>query len=372
MKIAIIALHFSEYSLRLSKALAELGNDVLLILKKENAENEVGNYFFEFNHNNLKIILIPHRKLRNPLFLLNVNHIIRNILNFSPHILHFQESFPDYGFLSFLLLKKLLKRKYPIVLTVHDHVDHSGIDSKRKKRFIYYRKMIRKYSDAIIVHGETIKEEAKKMPIFKNKKIFVIPHGPLGFLPQKKKYNFKNFEKGRLLFFGRIEKYKGLEYLIEAHKILKQKRIFHRIVIAGRGTELKKYSEILQNNPYFIIKDYYIPPDEIPYLFLNSHVVVLPYTDATQSGVLMMAMNYGRPVVATRVGAIPEVVIDGFSGLLVPPRDPVSLSYAIERLIFNLDLSLKFGENAKKLIQDIFSWNKIAYSTLNVYHHLLG
>ena len=155
-----------------------------------------------------------------------------------------------------------------------------------------------------------------------------------------------------ILFFGRVEEYKGLKYLIKAHEILKQKKVYHKIVIAGRGTELDKYKNILDKNPHFEIKDYYIPPEEIANLFLNSNIVVLPYTDATQSGVLMMAMNYARPVIATRVGAIPEIIVDGYNGLLVPPRNPYMLSLAIERLISDKEFAMLLGKNAKKMVEE--------------------
>ena len=99
----------------------------------------------------------------------------------------------------------------------------------------------------------------------------------------------------------------------------------------------------------FEILDRYIPPEEISELFLESFAVILPYLDGTQSGVAAMALGFGRPVVATAVGSIPELVRNEENGLLVPPSDAVALTEAIERLLTDKDLWEQLAAGARRL-----------------------
>jgi glycosyltransferase involved in cell wall biosynthesis len=79
--------------------------------------------------------------------------------------------------------------------------------------------------------------------------------------------------------------------------------------------------------------DRYIPNEDVPALFREADVVLLPYTEATQSGVVPVAYQFGVPVIATRVGGLSEVVLEGRTGLLVPPRDPAALAAAVRRFL---------------------------------------
>jgi glycosyltransferase involved in cell wall biosynthesis len=82
---------------------------------------------------------------------------------------------------------------------------------------------------------------------------------------------------------------------------------------------------------------------DVPALFGSARVVVLPYLTASQSGVAHLAMTFGRPVVASDVGDLPEVVIDGTNGLIVPPGDPAALAQALERLLTEPSVAAEMG-----------------------------
>jgi glycosyltransferase involved in cell wall biosynthesis len=102
-------------------------------------------------------------------------------------------------------------------------------------------------------------------------------------------------------------------------------------------------------------------------LFKSTKVVVLPYTDATQSGVAAIALAHGIPVVASAVGGIPEVVIEGRTGLLVPPCDPLALSRAIGQLLRDEQKTQELGRSAAEFARQHLSWTKIASATTKVY-----
>ena len=120
------------------------------------------------------------------------------------------------------------------------------------------------------------------------------------------------------LFFGRIESYKGLEFFLEAGTLLVKRGFKPRLIVAGTGSDLARHRARISRMPWVELVDRRIDADEIPDLFARSSAVVLPYTDATQSGVVAMAFGFGRPAISTNVGGLPDVICDGYNGLLVP------------------------------------------------------
>ena len=180
-------------------------------------------------------------------------------------------------------------------------------------------------------------------------------------------------EEGNLiLFFGRIWDYKGLQYLIEAEPLITTEVPGARIVIAGAGEDFKKYEQMIGNRRgNFIIHNYRIPYEEGAELFQRCSVVVLPYIEASQSGVVPTAYGFRKPVVVTDVGSIPEIVHDGRTGFVVPPRDTRALAQAIIRLLKDEELRKEMGENAYRKLKEDFSWERIAEQTIGVYRNVV-
>ena len=90
---------------------------------------------------------------------------------------------------------------------------------------------------------------------------------------------------------------------------------------------------------------------------------MLPYTDATQSGVAAMAFGFGRPAIVTNVGGLPDVICDGYNGLLVPPKDAGALAEAMSRLIVNDDLRNRLTAGASDYGSTELSWEFVARQT---------
>ena len=137
----------------------------------------------------------------------------------------------------------------------------------------------------------------------------------------------------QILFFGRIWKYKGLEYLIRAQPMITAAFPEARIVIAGAGEDFEPYRRQMAHPDRFIIRNHFIEPAERDELFRQASIVVLPYIEATQSGVVPLAYACAKPVIATRTGALSEAVEDGRTGLLVPPADSAALARAVIELL---------------------------------------
>lgn len=356
MKIALIAFHFAEYAFRLASELCP-DHTVLLVMHKENAEAELGDTIHSGIPENLEIALFVRRGPKDPLFFINVWKMIKLLRTFKPDVVHYQESL-NYAF----SIALTCFRNIPLVLTIHDHIAHSG--AKETELMMRHRRFLRKRPDAVIVHGKRICRESEEVMPWLAGRIFSIPHGVLG---ETDRHGSKDWEKGALLFFGRVEKYKGIEYLVEAAHILEQRALVFRVIIAGTGSELETYKSQIGPNPHFCLIERYIEKNEIQNLFETANIVVLPYTDATQSGVAALAVRYGRPVVATDVGSVGEMVKDGFNGILVPPRNANALANAIQTLLEDNDLAGQMGRNARQLAENDLSWRNIARNTVQVY-----
>jgi len=140
---------------------------------------------------------------------------------------------------------------------------------------------------------------------------------------------------GRLLFFGRLEEYKGVDILLEAYSALRMRsgpgNHVPDLILAGKGSIQKEWSEKLPAGIDF--RDHLIDDHEALELFGTCGVVILPYVDGTQSAVISSAYFFHKPVIVTRVGALPEYVVEGETGFVVEPGDPEALADAISSII---------------------------------------
>ncbi len=164
-----------------------------------------------------------------------------------------------------------------------------------------------------------------------------------------------------VLFFGFVRPYKGLRHLIEALPRLCSRLPELRLVIAGEFWDsFPSYTRRIDElgvTPHVMIENRYIPNEEVGLYFTAADVVVLPYTSATQSAVVALAHRYGRPVISTDVGGLPEAVSHETTGLIVPPGDPAALADAINRYFTDADLRHRLGQGVRQTA-DRFSWSE--------------
>ncbi len=142
-----------------------------------------------------------------------------------------------------------------------------------------------------------------------------------------------------ILFFGYVRPYKGLEDLLSALAIARPDSWDMLTIVGEFYAPPERYRRLLEDpriRDRVRVVNRYVPNEEVARWFAAADVVVLPYREATGSGIAQVAFGAGLPVIGTRTGGLEEVVEEGASGLLVPPRDPTALARAIERF---------FGEN---------------------------
>jgi glycosyltransferase involved in cell wall biosynthesis len=353
MYVALIP-HFNiEYSIPLANALSK-SEKVLFIVWKN-----LGLNYLHLIDALVEVEYLdkpPSKSVKNLRLIKNTINIIKKK---DPDVVHIQNPF------SWLCSGLSSLKNYPIVFTVHDPAPHLG---RAQIHSDFTMKLSLGHANRVIVHGNKMKEVMVKKYNIPEDIVKVIPHGDFSFYIRESSEKFEE-QENTILFFGRIWKYKGLEYLIRAEETISKKVTNFKIIIAGMG-DFKKYRKLIKNKEKFVIYNEYIPNEMVSELFQKASIVVLPYIEASQSGVIPIAYSFKKPVVVTDVGSIPEVVEDGNTGFIVPPKNPKKLAEAIITLLANNEKRKMMGENAYKKMKTELSWEVIAKKTIEVYREV--
>lgn len=164
-----------------------------------------------------------------------------------------------------------------------------------------------------------------------------------------------------LLFFGFVREYKGLKHLIKAMPEVKRRLGNVRLIVAGAfGSDRVSYRRMIDDNganDCIEVVDRYIADNEVEKYFAACDIAVLPYESATQSGIVQIAFGFGKPVIVTNVGGLPDVVADGQTGYIVERGDPGQLADAIVRFYEN-DMAERFEAQVRREA-DRFSWDRL-------------
>lgn len=248
----------------------------------------------------------------------------------------------------------------PSIVFVHDPRPHPGLVGWLHARF--ENASLKAAAHCIILSQALVPELVRRgVP---EKRISVIPHGLIHYA-RLMGIDGKTHPYPTLLFFGRITAYKGLEVLLDAFAQVSARRSGVRLLIAGDGS-LSPYRRQLKTLKHVEVINRWVAEDEISRLFERADMVVLPYTSASQSGVLAVAAGYALPVIATQVGGLPEQISDGKTGLLVPPGSAEALAAAIERLLDDHSLANQLGRGLRREFEEQRSWEKVAGKLLDV------
>ena len=356
-KVLVLSFWFTEYCVQLVNALSDHLRVKLML-----PDYIVGK---QIDHLSKAVDLELFKKVtkRNPFNLVYSFSIARHIKQFRPDIVHIQCN----GHAWFCFLLPFIRSGNRIVFTIHDPVSHIGEETFVRNIANRY---VRHVGDRFIVHGRSLKDQMVTIHKMKQDRIDVVPMGTLSFYQVPE--NNSGDDKNTILFFGRIQDYKGIEYLIDAEPLIAKVVESFTIVIAGTGKSFQPYRERIRNPDRFLILNRYIEEGELTYLFKSASFVVLPYTEASQSGIIPMAYAYRKAVIATEVGGIPEVVDHRQTGLLIPPANTERLAKAIIWMLKNKEQVRQMGENAyQKLHQDL-SWIMIAEKTVRVYERCIA
>lgn len=213
--------------------------------------------------------------------------------------------------------------------------------------------------DLVLVHGARSRSvfEATWPPSrlvqipFGNERLFDNPPGPAA--------------EERILFFGDWRKVKGLGVLMEAFDELATRRPTARLTIAGTPSDADYDSAVVRgwarrHGDRVEVIDRYVPLEEVPAVFGRARVVANPYLVGFQSAVVHLAMSMGRAVVASDVGDLPDAVLHGQTGQVVPPGDASALANALEYVIADPDVAASFGRAGREHAERHGRWEEVA------------
>jgi len=313
-------------------------------------------------------------------------NLIRYAATAKPKIFHLQwnNKFETFDRTLLMLYYKILGKR--IVLTAHN-VNTAKRDSKdsllnRLTLRIQYR-----LSDHIFVHTEKMKQELIEAFGVQEARVTVIPFGINNAAPNthlkpseaRQRLCIREGEKA-ILFFGRITPYKGLEYLISAFRQIQTRHDDYRLIIAGRPENCEKYWNTIRESigedvkaGQILLRSEFIPDDETEIYFKAADILVLPYRDIYQSGVLFLGHSFGLPVLASDVGSLKDDIVEGKTGAVFRSEDPVDLARAVESY-FASDLYKNLGTRRQEIrdyARQQHSWDVVGQMTMKVYENLL-
>jgi len=312
--------------------------------------------------------------------------LIRYAATAKPRIFHilWNNKFETFDRTLLMLYYGLLRKK--VVLTVHN-VNAGKRDSNDTMLNQLTLRIQYRLADHNFVHTEKMKHELIHHFGVKAAHVTVIPFGinnvvtnsALTSAEARRRLGLRDDER-TILFFGNIAPYKGLEYLITAFHQILGKREDYRLIIAGRPKGSEKYwttirEAILQDaqNGRVMLRPDYIPDDETEVYFKAADVLVLPYRYVYESGVLFLGYSFGLPVLTADVGSLREEIIEGKTGFVFRPEDPIDLAKAIERY-FTSDLYRNLNSRRQAIREYAtarHSWDKVSQTTASVYANLL-
>jgi glycosyltransferase involved in cell wall biosynthesis len=273
-----------------------------------------------------------------------------------PDVVHFDDASLRLGWAA-----GGLRRQVPVIFSVHDPEPHTG-ESEWRTNLAYWLTL--RYGTRFIVHSNALRSTfARRFGIDASKVDLV----QLGAYDLYRVWAQPAVQKSRptVLFFGRISPYKGLDVLYRAAPMVADAVPGVRIVVAGRP--IVGYAPpdppVLSNGATVDVMQRYIPNVELARLFGAASVVVCPYLDATQSGVVLTAYAFDVPVVGTAVGGLPEYIIDGETGVLVPPRDAAALANGLVRALKDTGLC----DRVRRTRGRQFNWDRAAEETVETY-----
>lgn len=347
------------YSFEMTKALLNEGIQIFAVLS-EYISNKAEWVALENSKIGLTVTFIPTYR--------NKQEFIKDIFHDSYYkiaekkIVKFN---PDAIYLPMISLNvrkfKRLFNRYELITTIHDFSQHPGMKNPITERIF---RNIEKLSKKFVVLTKTYR------PLIANK--YSVPENLIAHIPHP---NFSYYNKDnhipdysikyKILFFGRITKYKGLSVLLEAmEKVIKNNSKI-TLTVVGNGDINKIERQIINKYPENIqIINRWIDDAEVWDFFSKSDVTILPYIEASQSGVVAISFSCGRTVIATDTGGLRDQVTPG-GGIIVPPNDVDALANAILSLYRLGEIPYK-NQLAFEYANSSLSWNESAQKLIDL------
>ncbi len=356
----------------LAKRIVRMGHSVVIhTIQKEGTkkyEQIDGIEIFRFKDIRLfpKLSKITFGKIPSIFSFSAIPSLFKLVKKIRPHIIH-SHFLADTG-LAAIIVGNILK--IPVITSLLGKDIFDPIDPVPSK---WHKSLVRlmETSSKVIACSRDQKWRAQAMGVSSD--INIIPHGvnTKKFVPPikvdiKKKLGIRG---PMVLSVQRLHPRKGLNYLIDAIPIILDEIPSAKFVIVGKGSEKikieKKINALRIENSVKLVG--FVPESELHHYYANCDLFVLHSLYEAFGIVLLEAMACGKPVVATKCGGVPEVVINGKTGLLLPPRKPNELAGACIKILQNPEMKQKMGQNGLNRVLKRFSWDSIVKEYLKAY-----
>ena len=264
--------------------------------------------------------------------------------------------------------RRLLPPKRPRVYTMHWRLPAAGTRIARALARLLAE------MDAVLVHSEHGAGRLEEDFGVPRARLRVIPHGAFDYLTRQDDEvplpeELREVEGPVILSFGLVRPYKGTDVLLEAYRRIEGAELWivgmPRMPMDG----LRDLARQARGTVRFV--DRFVTDPEIPAFMRRADLVVLPYRNIEQSGVLYTALAFGRPLVLSAVGGFPELGERG-AARLVPPGDPQALAETLRELLADPSALEALGAAAAREASTTYSWDRVAGETLDLYRELLG
>ncbi len=251
----------------------------------------------------------------------------------------------------------------PLVLTAHDILPREARPGQRRAQRLLYDRF-----DAVVVHSEHGRERLRDELGVDPERVHVIPHGAFAHLaaPGPALDAAAPFETDKpvVLCFGLMRPYKGIDLLLEAWRGIEDAELW----IAGMARmDISLLQASAPANVRFVAR--FIGERELPAYFRRADLLVLPYLEIDQSGVLFTALAFGKPLLLSDVGGFPEVAATG-AARTFPAGDAPALHAALRELLADPVALTEMSERARAVATGQYSWDSIARATLALYERL--
>jgi glycosyltransferase involved in cell wall biosynthesis len=360
LRVLLACEWFVKYTAGLARGLADVGCEVTLLTRDHDFEfgdrEGAMRAFVAETLGGKATHLELGGRVRDPSRLPELLRLRRRLRRWKPDVTHVQDSLGKD--LRLMFAAGVPGRKYAI--TIHDPAPHIGEDEHSTSLRLARGNLMRR-ADLVFAHADVLADELRETGQIRGP-VEVIPHGfgavDAAPLPERRS----------LLFFGRVMPYKGVDTLLDAMPLVWEKAPDVTLTVAGSSDGSLARHPVLAD-PRVSLRDEHVAEAEVPGLFAECTCVVLPYRQATQSGVGAEARQFGRALVVTDVGGLPDLV-DAGSGRLVPSEDPPALAAAIVEIIDTPGLAEALGRGATAANGEA-GWPSVAATTVAAYRRYL-
>lgn len=261
-----------------------------------------------------------------------------------------------------------------LVVTAHDVASLAGV-AEPLARLIYG------LADAVIVHNEASAADARRALGVSADRVHVVPHGhyvasvpvvPLRAAAARQRLGLDP-EGPVVLFFGQIKRAKGLDLLLQAWPTVRERHPQAQLVVAGRPwkDEAGSYEALAPADSGVHLRWGYVAESDVPVYYAAASVVALPYRRIYQSGVLLLAQSYRRPVLASDLPAMREAVADGETGYLFEAGDAAALGRRLVEVLADPEQAEAVGQAGFEALENQNGWDAIGQTTGQLYQRLL-